>query len=108
MNPRDRTHTRHLRVLPQPRGGWIVVCDQETVGAEYVTATEAERAALAGLREGDELVVTIAITAAIGAADQARASATPVRAGPCAPRRTSLVDAGALQMGRRPHFGGPG
>ncbi|MDQ2896268.1 MAG: hypothetical protein M3Y09_11600 [Actinomycetota bacterium] len=31
--------------------------DHETVGAEYVTATEAERAALASLREGDELVI---------------------------------------------------
>jgi hypothetical protein len=57
MSPRDRPQVRRLRVLPQPRGGWIVVSDQETVGAEYVTASEAERAALAGLREGDELVV---------------------------------------------------
>lgn len=57
MSPRDRTQVRRLRVLPHPRGGWIVVSDQETVGAEYVTATEAELAALAGLREGDELVV---------------------------------------------------
>lgn len=46
-----------LRVMPRPRGGWLVITDQEVVVSEHVTATEAELAARAHLREGDELLV---------------------------------------------------
>jgi hypothetical protein len=48
---------RCLRVMPRPRGGWIVINDHDVVVSEHVTATEAELAARADLSEGDELVV---------------------------------------------------
>ena len=48
--------TRCLQVLPQPRGGWILVAEGHNL-SEHTTATDAESAALAHLREGDELVV---------------------------------------------------
>jgi hypothetical protein len=38
-------------------GGWIVITDQAGLVSEHVTATEAELAARAYVREGDELVV---------------------------------------------------
>ncbi len=46
-----------IRVVPRPRGGWIVLAEHEAVVSEHATATEAERAAMARVREGDELVV---------------------------------------------------
>lgn len=49
--------SRCLRVVPRSRGGWIVMTEQEVVMSEHATATEAELAARARLREGDELVV---------------------------------------------------
>ena len=47
---------RCLRVLPRPRGSWIVATEREVL-SEHATATEAENAALARLRDGDALVV---------------------------------------------------
>jgi hypothetical protein len=47
---------RCLRVLPRSRGSWIVATEQAVL-SEHATATEAENAALAGLRDGDELLV---------------------------------------------------
>ena len=47
---------RCLRVLPRPRGSWIVATDREVL-SEHPSATEAENAALARLRDGDDLVV---------------------------------------------------
>jgi hypothetical protein len=49
--------SRCLRVLPRSRGSWIVATEQDDVLSEHVTATEAEIAALACLREGEELLV---------------------------------------------------
>lgn len=46
-----------LKVLPQPRGGWVVANHREVVVSEHRSATEAELAAVARLRAGDELVV---------------------------------------------------
>lgn len=58
MNAIDSAARRHrcLRVLPQPRGSWIVASEREVL-SEHSTATEAENAALAWLRDGDELLV---------------------------------------------------
>lgn len=47
---------RCLRVLPRPRGSWIVATEQAIL-SEHPTATEAEDAALAQLRDGDELII---------------------------------------------------
>lgn len=54
-DPKAR-QTRCLRVLPQPRGGWILVAEGHNL-SEHTTATGAVSAAVAQLREGDELVV---------------------------------------------------
>jgi hypothetical protein len=51
------TGPRCLQVAPRSRGGWVVMSGQEVVVSEHVTATEAEQAALARLRDGDELIV---------------------------------------------------
>jgi hypothetical protein len=48
---------RSLRVLPRPRGSWIVATGRGDVLSEHATATEAERAGYASLREGEELLV---------------------------------------------------
>jgi hypothetical protein len=58
MNAIDSGMRRHrcLRVLPRPRGSWIVVSDREVL-SEHSTATEAENAAWARLGDGDELLV---------------------------------------------------
>ena len=58
MNPGDCAPRRHrcLRVLPRPRGSWIVATERAVL-SEHGTATEAERAALARLRDGDEPLV---------------------------------------------------
>ena len=58
MNPIDPATRRHrcLRVLPRPRGSWIVAAERAVL-SEHATATEAERAALAQLRDGDELLI---------------------------------------------------
>lgn len=59
MSPRARgaRGRRCLKVVPKPRGGWVVVNPGEVVVSEHRSATEAERAAAARLRDGDELVV---------------------------------------------------
>lgn len=46
---------RSLRVLPRPRGSWIVATERGDVLSEHATATEAELAGYASLREGEEL-----------------------------------------------------
>ena len=46
-----------LRVLPRSGGSWIVATEQDDVVSEHATANEAETAALACLREGEELLV---------------------------------------------------
>lgn len=46
-----------LKVVPKPRGGWLVVNHREAVVSEHRSATEAELAASARLRDGDELVL---------------------------------------------------
>lgn len=58
MNAIDSGMRRHgcLRVLPRPRGSWIVASEREVL-SEHSTATEAENAAWARLRDGDELLV---------------------------------------------------
>ena len=49
--------SRRLRVLPRPRGSWVVATEHGDVLSEHATATEAELAALARMRDGDELIV---------------------------------------------------
>ena len=46
-----------VKVVPQPRGGWVVVNQREVVVSEHPSATQAELAAAARLREGDQLLV---------------------------------------------------
>ncbi len=46
-----------MKVVPQPRGGWVVVNHREVVVSEHPSATEAELAAAAMLRHDDQLVV---------------------------------------------------
>lgn len=46
-----------LKVVPKPRGGWLVVNHRETVVSEHRSATEAQLAAGTRLRDGDELIV---------------------------------------------------
>ncbi|MGH2886238.1 MAG: hypothetical protein ACRDPA_26665 [Solirubrobacteraceae bacterium] len=53
----SRERPRCLRVLPRSRGSWIVATEQGDVLSEHATANEAEAAALACLREGEELLV---------------------------------------------------
>jgi hypothetical protein len=55
IDSKMRRH-RCLRVLPRPRGTWIVACEREVL-SEHGTATEAEDAAWARLGDGDELLV---------------------------------------------------
>ncbi len=59
MSARPRGARGHgcLKVVPKPRGGWVVVNHREVVVSEHRNATEAELAAAAKLRGGDELVV---------------------------------------------------
>jgi hypothetical protein len=59
MSAPRRTPAAHrcLRVIPRPRGGWVVLAPDGPVVSEHSTVTEAEQAALAHLREGDELIV---------------------------------------------------
>ncbi len=52
-----QVRSRCLRVLPRPRGSWIVATGRGNVLSEHATATEAEIAAMACLREGEELLV---------------------------------------------------
>jgi len=49
--------SRCLQVAPRSRGGWVVMSGRAGVVSEHTTATEAEQAALARLRDGDELIV---------------------------------------------------
>ncbi|MEO6859329.1 MAG: hypothetical protein ABI323_12230 [Solirubrobacteraceae bacterium] len=46
-----------MKVVSQPRGGWVVIDHREVIVSEHRSATEAELAAMASLCEGDELVV---------------------------------------------------
>lgn len=46
-----------VKVVPQPRGGWVVVNQREVVVSEHPSATQAELAAAGRLREGDQLLV---------------------------------------------------
>jgi hypothetical protein len=55
--PGGSVGSRSLRVLPRSRGSWIVATEQDDVLSEHATANEAETAALARLREGEELLV---------------------------------------------------
>jgi hypothetical protein len=48
---------RCLRALPGSRGSWIVATEQGDAMSEHATANEAEVAALACLREGEQLLV---------------------------------------------------
>ena len=54
---RPSAGSRCLRVAPRSRGGWVVMSGRAGVVSEHMTATEAEQAALARLRDGDELIV---------------------------------------------------
>lgn len=49
--------SRRLRVLPHARGSWVVASEHGGVLSEHATTTEAELAALARMRDGDELIV---------------------------------------------------
>jgi hypothetical protein len=51
------SRSRCLRVVPRPRGSWILATEQDEVLSEHPTASEAEIAAIANLREGEEVVV---------------------------------------------------
>ena len=55
--PGGSVGSRSLRVLPRSRGSWIVATEQDDVLSEHATANEAETAALARLREGEQLLV---------------------------------------------------
>lgn len=55
--PGGSVGSRSLRVMPRARGSWIVATEQEHVLSEHATANEAETAALARLREDEELLV---------------------------------------------------
>ena len=59
MRTRDLSSSRArcLRVVPRPRGNWIVATEHDDALSEHATATEAEMAAVACLREGEEVVV---------------------------------------------------
>jgi hypothetical protein len=48
---------RCVQIVPRPRSGWVVLAADQAVVSEHTTLTEAEQAALADLRDGDELVV---------------------------------------------------
>ena len=57
MSGRELDLLRSLRVLPRPRGSWIVATERGDVLSEHATATDAEIAALDCLRADDELLV---------------------------------------------------
>lgn len=59
MSPRRRESRRSgcVKVVPQPRGGWVVVNHRGVVVSEHPSATEAEQAAAARLHDGDQLVI---------------------------------------------------
>jgi hypothetical protein len=57
MSGRELEPMRSLRVLPRPRGSWIVETERGDVLSEHATATDAEIAALGRLRANDELLV---------------------------------------------------
>lgn len=46
-----------VKVVPQPRGDWVVVNHRGVVVSEHPSATEAELAAAARLHDGEQLVV---------------------------------------------------
>ena len=53
----DPVRPCRLRVLPRPRGSWIVATERGDVVSEHATATDAEIAARDCLRDGEELLV---------------------------------------------------
>jgi hypothetical protein len=53
----DRLRSRCLRVMPRPRGSWIVANERGSVLSEHATASDGETTALGSLREGQELLV---------------------------------------------------
>jgi hypothetical protein len=57
MSGRKLDPLRSLRVLPRPRGSWIVATERGDVLSEHATATDAEIAALNCLRADDALLV---------------------------------------------------
>jgi hypothetical protein len=57
IRPAGSVGSRSLRVLPRSRGSWIVATEQDDVLSERATANEAEIAALARLRAGEELLI---------------------------------------------------
>jgi hypothetical protein len=93
--------SRCLRVLPRPRGSWIVATGRGNVLSEHATATEAEIAAMACLREGEDCSSLIATTAAIDALDQRRPGHRGARASPAPadPRRDRYTSDSALASG---------
>lgn len=52
--PRRARGSARLKVVPQPRGGWVVLNRREVIMSEHRSATEAELAAAARMRAGDE------------------------------------------------------
>lgn len=56
-DPRRARGPARLKVVPRPRGGWVVLNRREVIMSEHRSATEAELAAAARMRAGDELVV---------------------------------------------------
>ena len=53
----DSRRSGCVKVVPRPRGGWVVVNHRGAVVSEHPSATEAELAAAARLHDGDQLVV---------------------------------------------------
>ncbi len=48
---------RCVQIEPRARSGWVVLAGDHRVISEHATVTDAERAARAHLRAGDELVI---------------------------------------------------
>lgn len=55
--PRGARGSARLKVVPEPRGDWVVLNRREVILSEHRSATEAELAAVARMAAGDELVV---------------------------------------------------
>lgn len=54
---RESRRSRCVKVVPERHGGWVVVNPGGVIVSEHPSATEAELAAAARLRDGDQLVV---------------------------------------------------
>lgn len=59
MSPRrrDSRGSGCVKVVPQPRGGWVVINHREVIVSEHPNVTEAQVAAAARLRDGDRLII---------------------------------------------------